>query len=504
MGYFTVRRSSLRNIEHIFYTDEEEVTQFVYPSWEDYDHHEDNTFADAFTQLDRICIQALIFAYLKTSKDYRDFQRLKDHLIADWFQAEKFIGPYARGHKVYAKDLNRWIHFQRKLQFSTTYFNGVRLWKTGIQPHYGRDHEYEDNIVKIHALPHIERGARARVSSTSSVPVAMSIPVPDTLFTPLHQSAKAGVANKVCMELLLGADPNAEDKHGLTPVHYAAYHGHTKVVKLLLLRNPLIQPTRLGVYGPVDLAVRSREVEVLVAFVEADVDVLGHYGDERETLLVWATNAEQLKRANPPRSLEEFETDYAPLLCSLIRKYPELLADLLDQQGHTILHMAVLLGMDSVLQICLDSPGLNVNMPAHGSGNTALHYAMMSAATPMIKMLLRHPDILCSLTHTNTKRFLPVHCLPLSCDQFLHIQMLSVNRSAELIRFHRTPSPIQITPLSTRPTSPAIGNGHASVEETYLPGYQMSVEGNRGADRRNESEDSLVVDSPQSTQLSFE
>ncbi|PLC62302.1 hypothetical protein B7L68_07655 [Thermoproteus sp. CP80] len=52
--------------------------------------------------------------------------------------------------------------------------------------------------------------------------------------TPLHAAAFGGHVDVVRLLLEQGANPNAKDKHGFTPLHDAAYGGHVGIVKLLL------------------------------------------------------------------------------------------------------------------------------------------------------------------------------------------------------------------------------------------------------------------------------
>jgi ankyrin repeat protein len=48
--------------------------------------------------------------------------------------------------------------------------------------------------------------------------------------TALHKAALAGDAERVKELLKKGADPNAQDKDGYTPLHKAAEKGHVEVV----------------------------------------------------------------------------------------------------------------------------------------------------------------------------------------------------------------------------------------------------------------------------------
>ncbi|KAJ1166417.1 hypothetical protein NDU88_006821 [Pleurodeles waltl] len=51
---------------------------------------------------------------------------------------------------------------------------------------------------------------------------------------PLHYAADCGQEEILEFLLSKGADINAADKHGITPLLSACYEGHTKCVKLLL------------------------------------------------------------------------------------------------------------------------------------------------------------------------------------------------------------------------------------------------------------------------------
>jgi serine/threonine-protein kinase TNNI3K len=84
--------------------------------------------------------------------------------------------------------------------------------------------------------------------------------------TNLHKAAFDGNAERVKELLKKGADPNARDKYGWTPLHKAASRCSVDVVKLLLERKPKrADPNIKNKYGttPLHTAAYEGRVEVV-------------------------------------------------------------------------------------------------------------------------------------------------------------------------------------------------------------------------------------------------
>ena len=67
-----------------------------------------------------------------------------------------------------------------------------------------------------------------------------NIPDNDHGDTPIHEAAIHGHTEIVKILAQLTVNPNAPDEHGKTPIHSAAWKGHTEIVKILasLTDNP--------------------------------------------------------------------------------------------------------------------------------------------------------------------------------------------------------------------------------------------------------------------------
>ena len=89
-------------------------------------------------------------------------------------------------------------------------------------------------------------------------------------WTPLHVAANADI---VAALLEAGADPKARDKDGDTPLHYAAYHGQPDAITALLEAGA--DPKARGEYGntPLHWATGQGNVDAITALLEAGADL---------------------------------------------------------------------------------------------------------------------------------------------------------------------------------------------------------------------------------------
>ena len=79
-------------------------------------------------------------------------------------------------------------------------------------------------------------------------------------WTPLHLAAIYDHKETVELIIANGADVNAKDEGGLTPLHNAAYEGHKEIVELLIANGADVNPKRDDGKTPLDNAKHKTEV----------------------------------------------------------------------------------------------------------------------------------------------------------------------------------------------------------------------------------------------------
>ena len=87
--------------------------------------------------------------------------------------------------------------------------------------------------------------------------------MPSGLSYVLFDACKNGNIDLVKKLLSYGADVNAKNNDGWTPLHYASRNGHTEIVKLLLEHGVDVNCKNNNGYTPLHLASEKRHTEIV-------------------------------------------------------------------------------------------------------------------------------------------------------------------------------------------------------------------------------------------------
>ena len=77
----------------------------------------------------------------------------------------------------------------------------------------------------------------------------------------IWEAAKQGNLEAVKQHLADGADVNAKDKYGLTPLHHAAWQGRNEIVELLIANGADVNAKDVDGVTPLDRAIQLDQTE---------------------------------------------------------------------------------------------------------------------------------------------------------------------------------------------------------------------------------------------------
>jgi hypothetical protein len=100
----------------------------------------------------------------------------------------------------------------------------------------------------------------------------------------LLDASKKGDVEKVKKLLKEGADVNAKDRFGFTPLHYTALNGHIEIVKLLIERGADVNAKTNGGWTPLRFAAIYGHIEIVKLLIERGADVNAKDKDGRTPL----------------------------------------------------------------------------------------------------------------------------------------------------------------------------------------------------------------------------
>jgi len=175
----------------------------------------------------------------------------------------------------------------------------------------------------------------------------------------------------------LGADVNAVDNDGCTPLYNAIVGGRLDVAEVFINSNANIEATAKGNYKALDLAIQKGNLQALKFLLDHGVNVNEKDYSGACALYRAVTSVNQ----NAAEMVQMLLNKGANVNCL------ENIPDLKDVPGMTLLHVAVERKVsNSVLNTLINSGKIPLDAKDH-SGNTATHFAAMYGCVDALKCL---------------------------------------------------------------------------------------------------------------------
>ena len=222
---------------------------------------------------------------------------------------------------------------------------------------------------KTQPAPTQQQAARQRLQEQNIPPSAYN--------NTLIEAAKDGKTELVSLLIDAGADINAVDEDGDTPLNWAASNGHSECVKLLLAAPGIDVNKTNEYYGgtPLNRAAfngRSECVKLLLAAPGINVNKADMHGN---TPLYWAA----------------YKGHSACV--KLLLATPGIDVNKADKYGWTPLFWAADNGHSECVKLLLAAPGIDVNKAPTVTGSTPLLSAAWNGHSECVKLLLAAPGI---------------------------------------------------------------------------------------------------------------
>lgn len=229
-----------------------------------------------------------------------------------------------------------------------------------------KDRWYTSKWLAINPLPTMG-GEKWRLPN-SFIDLSLLYPGPEPMETPkiLWEAASAGDIKRVQSLISGGADVNAKDKDGFTPLHSAAESGQKAVVELLISHGADVNTKREN--GDTLLHHTARE---------------GH-ADVAELLVANGANVNAKGTAERTPLHEAFRWGKHDVAELLVARGANVNAR--DGTGGTPLHYAVSKGRNNIVKLLI-TKGADVNAK-RATGETPLHYAALTGHVNVVELLL--------------------------------------------------------------------------------------------------------------------
>jgi ankyrin repeat protein len=226
------------------------------------------------------------------------------------------------------------------------------------------------------------------------------------LVASLHEVVKAGDIEQVRLLLSKGAEINATDNEGRTPLHWAAWYGRKDVAEVLIAKGANINETDVSGQTPLHLAANFgvKFVPELLLAKGANVNARDNIGNT--PLHTAAANSEvpgtflellldKGAEVNARNNKGETPLHLVPATRRQDKRRELAATTLLangadinakDNSGGTPLHVAATYGQKQVVELLL-AKSADIKAKAN-DGTTALHRAVMSGRSDVVALLL--------------------------------------------------------------------------------------------------------------------
>jgi cytohesin len=324
--------------------------------------------------------------------------------------------------------------------------------------------------------------------------------------TDLMRAAESGNAKEVSRLLADGADVNAKDKNGNTPLHAAAHQGDRDVAELLIAKGaeigargideitPLYEAARqnhpevAGLliakgadvnartksgYTPLQIAAENGNPDVAKVLLDHGADVNAKDKKEGATPLLWAFKslnyAYTLKSSSPSalqirkslslsgarleqerEVLRHVKGQWHEVALLLINHGVDVNVDIVDITGDTPLGVAAIVGDKGLAEALIDK-GADVN-GKRGANETPLHAAIAEKHRDVAELLINKGA---NVNARNMSQRTPLHFLASFTDD-RELAELMIAKGADVNAMDKDGR----TPLAY-----AKGNGHGAVAE---------------------------------------
>ena len=213
--------------------------------------------------------------------------------------------------------------------------------------------------------------------------------------------------NELIKELIKqGANVNAKDLDGNTPLHFASCHNNPEIIKLLIEKGAKVNAKSNNKNTPLHLAIDYNNIEIITLLLNQEADVKAE-GNNKNTPLHLASCHDNLE-----------------IIKLLIKKGSEVNAKDLD--GDTPLHLASCHNNPEIIKLLIEK-GANVNAKSYDK-DTPLHLAIIDHNNIEIITLLlnQEADVNAEDNNKNT----PLHLA--SCHDNLEIIKLLIKKGAKV------------------------------------------------------------------------